>query len=184
MASSSRPTCSEALVTSAWWSVPKRFATISASPSSDTSSSAKPIEKVCTGREDCSAISAVMRLESRPPLSMTPSGTSLIMRARTDSRSSSISCSCSSSHASASRGAPSSHGFQYGRWSTILPSSKTISAAGSSLRTPANSVYGPGTKPWARNSSAPIGSSSARTRPPASSALTSEANARPSGVWA
>ena len=62
----------------------------------ETSSSAKPIENVCTGREDCSAISAVIRLESRPPLSITPSGTSLIMRARTDSRSSSSSCSCSS----------------------------------------------------------------------------------------
>ena len=112
MASSSSPECSAALVTIAWWSVPKRFATISASPSSETSSSAKPIENVCTGREDCSAMSAVMRLESRPPLSITPSGTSLIMRARTDSRRSSSRRSCSSSHGPAARGAPSSHGCQ------------------------------------------------------------------------
>ena len=46
-------------------------------------SSAKPIEKVWTGRSRRSAISAVIRLESRPPLSITPSGTSLIIRART-----------------------------------------------------------------------------------------------------
>ena len=47
-------------------------------------SSAKPIENVCTGPVgDCSAISAVIRLESRPPQSITPSGTSEIMRSRT-----------------------------------------------------------------------------------------------------
>ena len=39
-------------------------------------SSANPIENVCTGRVDRSAISVAMRLESSPPESMTPSGTS------------------------------------------------------------------------------------------------------------
>ena len=89
-ASSSRSGWSSAEVSSSWWSVPRRSATRRASGSSlALASSTKPTEKVCTGRSETSAISAVIRLESRPPLSITPSGTSLTIRARVALRSSS-----------------------------------------------------------------------------------------------
>ena len=54
---------------------------------SSESSPAKPTAKVLTGSVMCRAISATIRLESRPPLSIAPSGTSLISRRRTDSSS-------------------------------------------------------------------------------------------------
>ena len=60
-------------------------------------SSRKPTQKVLTGSLMLRAISATIRLESRPPESIAPSGTSLISRSRTDSSSSSSSrsaCSC------------------------------------------------------------------------------------------
>jgi len=49
--------------------------------------SSNPTAKVCTGRSIICAISATIRLESSPPLSIAPSGTSLISRIRTDSSS-------------------------------------------------------------------------------------------------
>ena len=47
----------------------------------------KPTENVLTGSAMLRAISATIRLESRPPLSIAPSGTSLMSRSRTDSSS-------------------------------------------------------------------------------------------------
>ena len=74
---------------SSWCSAPRRSATKRASASSLPSpASLKPTANVCTGRSICFAISATIRLESSPPLSIAPSGTSLIRRSRTDSSSS------------------------------------------------------------------------------------------------
>ena len=81
-----RPSRSANESSSSWWSVPKCSATKRASASSFVSpASANPTEKVLTGSVICRAISATIRLESRPPLSIAPSGTSLISRRRTDS---------------------------------------------------------------------------------------------------
>ena len=55
----------------------------------------------CTGSLMCRAISATIRLESSPPLSIAPSGTSLISRSRTDSSSFASSRSLRSSSAAA-----------------------------------------------------------------------------------
>ena len=71
---------------SSWCSAPQNSATRRASGSSE-SSPANPTANVCTGRSIMPAISATIRLESRPPLSIAPSGTSLIRRIRTDSSS-------------------------------------------------------------------------------------------------
>ena len=43
------------------------------------------MENVRTGSDDCSAMDATTELESMPPLRNAPSGTSAIMRMRTDS---------------------------------------------------------------------------------------------------
>src|SRR5689334_3252303 len=53
--------------------------------SSLNAASRKPIENVLTGSGDCSAIEATTALESMPPLRNAPSGTSAIIRIRTDS---------------------------------------------------------------------------------------------------
>ena len=77
-----------------------------------SASSTKPIEKVWTGRSEASAISAAIRLESRPPLSITPSGTSLTIRARVAVRSSSSRRSPSSSQEAPGGSAAPSQGVQ------------------------------------------------------------------------
>ena len=76
------------------------------------SSSVKAIAKVLIGPLASSAISAATRLESRPPLSITPSGTSLTILARTEVRRRSSSCSWSSSQLWPVPVGPSSHGVQ------------------------------------------------------------------------
>jgi hypothetical protein len=91
---------------SSWWLAPSAAATRRASPSSE-SSPAKPTANVYSGSVMWRAISATMRLESRPPLSIAPSGTSLISRIRTDSSSLS---STISAHSAAERGVVSACG--------------------------------------------------------------------------
>ena len=67
----------------------------------------KPTENVFTGSVMFRAINATIRLESRPPLSMAPSGTSDISRSFTDSSSA---ASSSSAHSSSSRASGSGTG--------------------------------------------------------------------------
>ena len=65
-----------------------------------SASSTKPTENVLTAPVVCLAINAATTDESRPPLSMTPSGTSLISRRRTASSSASSTASASSARPS------------------------------------------------------------------------------------
>ncbi len=76
-----------------WCSVANASLTRRANGSSENLASAKPIEKVLTGAALSDAIVATTTLESMPPLRNAPSGTSLIMRPRTASRSDARSCS-------------------------------------------------------------------------------------------
>ena len=116
-------------------------------PNSLSLSSEKPTENVLTGPLEWRAMSATIRLESRPPLSIAPSGTSAISRSRTDSSSCSSSpsmCSC------ALRCATTGSGYSQNR-STRRPSEPATSRwPGSSLDTPAIGVRGPEKKPNVR----------------------------------
>ena len=129
-----------------WWSVPYSAATRSENANSFPSrppASGKPIENVASPRWPCSASSATIRLESSPPESSTPTGTSETIRRRTATRSAS---SSASRHSSGERSPPRScGGFQYSR-SRRRPSGSTVSTvAGASLRTPVRIVRGAGT---------------------------------------
>ena len=148
--SSARSTAaSETESSSSWWSAPKASATSRASASSFLSaSSTNPTENVFTGSLMLRAINATMRLESRPPLSIAPSGTSLISRRRTDSSSPSSRPSIVSSSERSGRGAGSGYA-QY--CSTRTPSGSTTSECpGISFETPASGVAGAGKKPKVR----------------------------------
>ncbi len=122
------------------WSVPNVSATSRASASSLAASSRNPTENVLTGSDMFRAINATTRLESSPPESIAPSGTSLISRSRTDS-SSEARRSSDASAAVISVGS----GLGYAQYCSTETRSETTSRwPGSSLCTPASGVSGAG----------------------------------------
>ena len=99
-----------------------RSTTCRASASSFVSPApAKPTAKVLTGSLMCRAIKATIRLESSPPESIAPSGTSLISRSRTDSSSLARSRSACSSIVGPGSGAGA--GYDQNARSDTVPSS-------------------------------------------------------------
>ncbi len=131
-----------------WWSVPNFFATRSeysySSPCSPPAE-AKPMLNVARELWPASASSATTRLESRPPESSTPTGTSETIRRSTARRRASRTCSC---HSRGDGDGPSGRvdgGSQY-RTSLERPSGSIVrTVAGGSLRTPVRIVRGGGT---------------------------------------
>ena len=158
-----------------WWSQPKRLATRAAWRSSFwLPSSRKPIANVCTGMLDASAMSATTRLESSPPESIAPSGTSLISLMRTASASSG---SSSSVYSSSVRAGSSGCGIGYRQYvpTSIRPPPIVSIPPGGSFEIAVNGVCGYGTYPRVRYASSASRSSSGSTRPEASTLLSSEA---------
>ena len=98
--------------------------------------SAKPTENVLTGSVMWRAISATIRLESRPPLSIAPSGTSLISRSRTDSSSRSSSSLARTRSALAARSGAGLRVRPVRARRARRPRSTTSRCPGISLRTP------------------------------------------------
>jgi len=135
-----------------WWSVPKRWATreeyANSSPDSPPADS-KPMLNVWSPCWPASASSATTRLESIPPDSSTPTGTSATIRRSTARRSAASRASCQSRSSRSSRaGSRVKLGRQY-TWSVWTPSgSTTRTVAGASLRTPVRIVRGAGTTEW------------------------------------
>ena len=135
-----------------WWSVPNRSATSveysNSSPLSPPADS-KPIENVASPVCPASASRPTTRLESMPPDSSTPTGTSATIRRSTASRSRSSSASSQSRDVQSARsGSRVNSGSQYTR-SVVAPSGSIVrTVAGGSLPMPARMVRGAGTTEW------------------------------------
>jgi hypothetical protein len=163
--------------TISWWSVPYRSATSRAAPRSSKCRSSKPTVKVRTGSVLRSAASATSVEESRPPERSTPTGTSAIRCAETESRrrSRSSSASVAVSVASSER-LVSARGFvKRSSRTSWLPCSHTSTVPGGSFRIPRKIVSGAGTNPNARNASSALTSIVRLTHGAASIAFSSEA---------
>src|ERR1051325_9311048 len=103
------------------------------------------MEKVLTGSDDCSAIDATTELESIPPLRNAPSGTSAIIRMRTDSSNNSrIWQAASSLVRSAGERSAGAGKRQYRPPSTRPSASKVIQPPGGTFLIFLNGVRGSG----------------------------------------
>ena len=130
------------------WSVPNSRATRSENANSSPSrppASGKPIENVARPRWPCSASSATIRLESSPPESSTPTGTSATIRRCTATRSASSSASSQSSSTAVAPGRARTAGPSSAARGGARPARSTAAWPAASLRTPRRIVRGAGT---------------------------------------
>src|SRR5688500_7325944 len=128
------------------------------------------MENVRSWKGEAAAASPLVIVESRPPLTYEPTGTSARMRSATDD----LSRESSRSTASAGSASPAPYsGSQYRRV-TSEPSRQSAQHPGGSWKTPANTVRGARADQKVKTSSSPTRSGSAATSPLANRALASD----------
>src|SRR5438105_1350996 len=148
---------------------------------SSNSTSSKLMENVLRRSPTKRWASAVMKVESMPPLRYAPTGTSDLNRIRVASISRSRSCAANLSESSSSPSSGSYSSCQYSR--TLMPfSSTTIECPGGSCQMPRKAVLGGSVTQNVKIWSKACRSSSACTSRQAINALISEAKRKQSGV--